>query len=322
MKPTTPYRRIFYLGLALSVILLVAFRLALPALVKNYVNKKLNELPGYSGHVADIHIALFRGAYEIESLVLKKKTDPANFPFLQIRHIDLSLEWRALFKGRLVGRIIANQPKINILATEELAQEPSKESWTKTVKALMPITIDKLVISNGQFAYIDLTKKPNVNLHIDKMQLTALNLANVQKTNDPLPSSATLSGSSIGGGRLKASMRINALKNIPDFNLQLRLSRVNLVALNGFLQANLKFDIERGDLDIFSQLKLTNSELDGYVKPFIKDLKVLNVKKDIKKKGGVLRVVKKAVIGLFAKAVQNPKTKKDCYPDSDKRKYK
>ncbi|MGZ3874342.1 MAG: hypothetical protein ACXVJD_15575, partial [Mucilaginibacter sp.] len=31
---------------------------------------------------------------------------------------------------------------------------------------------------------------------------------------------------------------------------------------------------------------------------------------DIKKKGGVLNVVKKAVVGLFAKAVENPKTKK------------
>jgi len=50
--------------------------------------------------------------------------------------------------------------------------------------------------------------------------------------------------------------------------------------------------------------------MNGYVKPFIKDLKVLDAKKDIKKKGGVLRVVKKAVVGLFAKAVTNPKTKK------------
>lgn len=52
-----------------------------------------------------------------------------------------------------------------------------------------------------------------------------------------------------------------------------------------------------------------NGQMDGYIKPFIKHLKVLNVKKDIKKKGGVLRVIKKAVVGLFAKAVTNHKTK-------------
>jgi len=90
----------------------------------------------------------------------------------------------------------------------------------------------------------------------------------------------------------------------------MQLTGANLLSLNGFFEANAKMDIERGGIDIFSKLKLKNGEMDGYVKPFIKDLKVLDVKKDIKKKGGVLRVVKKAVVGLFAKAVTNPKTKK------------
>jgi hypothetical protein len=90
----------------------------------------------------------------------------------------------------------------------------------------------------------------------------------------------------------------------------MQLTGANLLSLNGFFEANAKMDIERGGIDIFSKLKLKDGEMDGYIKPFIKDLKVLDVKKDIKKKGGVLRVVKKAVVGLFAKAVTNPKTKK------------
>jgi hypothetical protein len=114
----------------------------------------------------------------------------------------------------------------------------------------------------------------------------------------------------LGGGHLKASMKVNVLKDIPDFDTGLQLTGVNLLALNDFLEADLKFDIERGDIDIFSHLKLINSEMDGFIKPFISNLKVLDVKKDIKKKGGILRVAKKAVIGLFAKVVKNPKTKK------------
>ena len=45
----------------------------LPSIVKNYVNKELNDLPGYSGSVEDIDIHLLRGAYAIDGLVLKKK---------------------------------------------------------------------------------------------------------------------------------------------------------------------------------------------------------------------------------------------------------
>jgi hypothetical protein len=294
--------------IVLSAVLIV--RLALPGMVKNYVNKKINELPGYTGHVEDIDISLVRGAYVIKGLELRKKADPAKYPFLQIRRSDLSIEWKSLFKGRLVGEVILDQPMINILTTEDLDKEPSKDSWTKTVKALMPMTINKLQVNNGAFAYRDLNKQPATNLHIDQMQLTALNLANVQKNADPLPSQVNVTGLSIGKGHLKLDMKVNVLQDIPDFDAGLALTGANLLSLNGFFEANAKMDIERGGIDIFSKLKLKDGEMNGYIKPFIRDLKVLDVKKDIKKKGGLLRVVKKAVVGLFAKAVTNPKTKK------------
>lgn len=315
-RPLQPYVRFFqkvkllYLILAILVISIIVIRLALPGIVKGYVNKKINELPGYTGHVEDIDIHLLRGAYVIKDLKLKKKTDPEKYPFLYIARADLSLEWGAIFNGRLVGKIILDQPVINILATEDMSKEPSKDSWTKTMKGLMPMTINRLQVNNGHFAYLDLNKKPMTNLHIDDMQLTALNLANVQKSGKKLPSQVSLTGTSIGGGHLKMDMAVNVLKNIPDMDLGLSLKGTNLLSLNGFFEGNAKMDVERGNIDIFSKFTLTDGEMNGYVKPFISNLKVLDVKKDIKKKGGVLRVVKKAVVGLFAKVVTNPKTKK------------
>jgi uncharacterized protein involved in outer membrane biogenesis len=277
--------KLWYIVVATIVLAIIVVRLALPGIVKNYVNKKINELPGYTGHVDDIDIALIRGAYVIKGLELKKKTDPAKYPFLNIQRADLSIEWPSLFKGRLVGRVLLDQPVINILATEEINKEPSKDSWTKTVKALMPMTINKLQVTDGRLDYRDLNKQPNVDLHIEKMQLTALNLANVQKAADPLPSQVNLTGESIGNGHLKMAMKVNVLKDIPDFDMGMQLTGANLLSLNGFFEANAKMDIERGGIDIFSKLKLKDGEMDGFVKPFIKDLKVLDVKKDIKKKG-------------------------------------
>ena len=302
--------KLWYIIVAIIVLSVIVLRLALPGIVKNYVNKKLNELPGYTGHVDDIDIHLLRGAYVIQGLLLKKKTDPEQYPFLKIKQTDLALEWGALFKGRLTGIVQLDQPVINILTTESIDKEPSKDSWTKTVKALMPMKINKLEVTDGRFDYRDLNKKPNTDLHIEKMHLTATNLANVQKAADPLPSQVSLTGISIGDGKLKLDAKVNVLKDIPDFDTGMLLTGANLLALNGFFEANAKMDIERGGIDIFSKLKLKDGEMDGYIKPFIKDLKVLDVKKDIKKKGGVLRVVKKALVGLFAKAVTNPKTKK------------
>jgi hypothetical protein len=293
------------------VVVLIIIRLMLPGMVKSYVNRKLNSLPGYAGRVNDIDIHLIRGAYVIEGLVLRKKTDPPKYPFLQIRRTDLSLEWKAIFKGRLVGEVIMDHPAIHILAeTADISREPSKKHWTETLKALMPITINRLHLNNGKIAYLDFSAKPDINLHITNMQLTALNMANVEKAATPLPSTVTLTGTSIGNGRLKADMKINVLKEIPDFNVNAQLTTVKLTSLNNFIEAKGKIDVEKGTLDMYSELKAKGGRFDGYVKPFIKGVKVLNWKKDVKKKGGILQAAKEAVVGLFVKVVENPKTKK------------
>lgn len=296
-----------YKILAGLLLALLIFRLFLPGLVKNYVNNKLDALPGYSGRVDDIDIALLRGAYVIKGLVLAKKTDPPKYPFLKIHQADLSIEWRALFHGKLVGEVEMQRPVIHITAeTEDLDKEPSRESWTQTIDALMPMKVNRLLAKNGRFSYLD----GGTDLHIDDMNLIALNLRNVISAPAALPSTFTLTGTTIGKGRLRADMKANVIKDIPDFNMNMQLNGTDLTALNKFLKKHLTFDIHRGSIDIYGELKMTDGRFNGYIKPFIKNLKVLDVKKDIKKKGGVLNVVKKAVVGLFAKAVENPKTKK------------
>ncbi|PRD54675.1 DUF748 domain-containing protein [Sphingobacterium gobiense] len=184
------------------VIVLIIFRLMLPSIVKNYVNKELNDLPGYTGHVEDIDIHLLRGAYAIDGLVLKKRADTSSYPFLQINRTDLSIEWKQIIKGKLVGEVILDKPSIHILAeTADLSKEPSKEHWTETLKDLMPLTINRLEVTNGKFTYLDRSSSPPIDLHIDSMRLTALNLANVEDSSSTkLPSTVSLSGTSVGQG--------------------------------------------------------------------------------------------------------------------------
>src|SRR3569833_2835165 len=138
--------KLTYIVLVLIVCALIVLRLALPGIVKHYVNKQLNELPGYTGYVDDIDLALLRGAYVIKGLHLKKKTDPPKYPFLFIQRSDLSIEWGPLFHGSLVGKVTCARPVLNILATESISKEPSEGGWTYTLKKLMPITINLITV--------------------------------------------------------------------------------------------------------------------------------------------------------------------------------
>src|SRR6187401_1087517 len=92
----------------IAVILLVAaliVRAMLPIWVRDYVNRKLSEMEDYRGHVADVDIHLWRGAYTIHTVEIKKVTGHVPVPFFAAPAVDLSVEWKALFNGALVGEI-------------------------------------------------------------------------------------------------------------------------------------------------------------------------------------------------------------------------
>lgn len=82
-------RKRIMISLVIIVLLIVA-RLILPYFVTRYVNKVLNDIPGYVGHVDDIDLRLWRGAYRIHGLTLDKANadhpEPLlDFPTSEIR---------------------------------------------------------------------------------------------------------------------------------------------------------------------------------------------------------------------------------------------
>ena len=60
-------RKTLLISLGALLVILIAFRIALPYIVLNYVNRQLTLIDGYYGHVDDIDISLYRGAYTIKS---------------------------------------------------------------------------------------------------------------------------------------------------------------------------------------------------------------------------------------------------------------
>ena len=94
----TRKRRLVVIVLASIVTVLVAARVALPDIVERYANRRLAALKAYDGHVGDIDIHLWRGAYSIDDLVIVKKGASRPVPFFKSRRVDLSVEWHSLLR--------------------------------------------------------------------------------------------------------------------------------------------------------------------------------------------------------------------------------
>lgn len=287
------------------VALLVVIRLSLPYFVKNYVNKTLQELDGYTGHVDDIDIRLIRGAYVINHLEILKLGDSIPIPFVEVSKIDLSVHWKALFKGSISGEVIMERPVVNFAISESNAkQDGSEADWLKTMDQLIPLQINKFQIIEGKITFKDFSTKPQVDIFIDSLNLMATNLSNVVDKSNKLPSTLKATGSSLGGGQLNIDMKMNVLKEIPDFDLDFTFEDVDLTKLNGFVKAYTNTDVEKGTFNLYSELAAYNGKLEGYVKPVIQDLQVLDWKEE---EEGFFGKIWEAIVGGVTDIFKNRK---------------
>ena len=288
------------------VVLLVIVRIALPFVVKKYLNNLLENIEGYTGHVEDVDLALYRGAYRIDQLAIFSTTqDLGGRPFFATEHIDLSISWRDIFKGAIVGEVILEQPELNFVAvqseTDSMATGENVD-WTEQIKALLPISINLFEIKDGKITYADDFSEPKIDVYLRSMNFTLENIRNTDDDTDPLPSPYYLSAVSLGEGQMSARGKANLLREIPNFDLDFKFEKADLTAFNDLFKAYAWFDFERGDFNLYSEMALVDSTLKGYFKPLLNDVKVLDWKNE---EEGFLNKIYQGVVGGAAQILKN-----------------
>jgi hypothetical protein len=260
-------------------LLLIIIRIILPPIATSVANDYLGDkLPGYSGHVDCIHFAFFRGAYQVEGMYLDKldSATKKQTPFVSVNMIDLSLEWSALFHGKIVGKLYFDSPIVNFTKDKVTPTQVIKD--TTTFKQLldvgMPIDVDRVEIENGQVHYKDLNSSPLVDISMNSIYVLAENLRNTVDPLQELPSSIE-ANATVYGGKVDAKVNLNLLADDPTFELEAECKHLNLPGLNSFFKAYGKFTIDRGDFSVYSEVAAKDGGFKGYVKPLIKDLKIL-----------------------------------------------
>ncbi len=300
------YKRKGFIILLALVVVLIAFRLYLPTLVKNYVNKVLSDIPGYYGHVDDIDLAIYRGAYVINGLYLNKVKAETQIPFLNFPKTDISVQWNALFKGKIVSEIYMHGPEINYVMEDQQGigdtTNPDAGDWTEALDDLVPININHLEITNGTLAFKEVTVQPPIDLSISNFNLIAENLRMVKGKERTLPSSITANGTSIGGGQLSIKGRVNLIKEIPDVDLSLALETVDVTSLNAFTQEYAKIDFKKGEFNFFSEVAIADGYLKGYLKPLISDAELIEPEEPF------LSRVWEGFVGFFGFVLKNQRT--------------
>jgi hypothetical protein len=286
---------------------LISLRAALPYIVKSYVNKTLAGIPGHRGHVEDIDMSLWRGAYVIQDLIIEKVAGNIPVPFISAKTIDLSVEWSALLHGSLVGEIEFINPKISFVQgpTEKESQNGKDANFIETVKKLFPVKINRFDVQNGEVHFRNFHTDPKVDIHLDSLFLHAKNLTNSERLSKVLPASIDAKGKAMHTGKFKGHLDIDPYEQKPTFNLDIQLEQVELTTLNSFFDGYASVDVESGVFEMYAEVAAADGKFTGYVKPLFKNMRILDLKKDAKKP---LKLLWQAVVAAVAELFTNHST--------------
>ena len=296
-------KRAFLIVAVFLVVLLLGARVYLPYWLHDYVQRTLNKIPEYRAAIGGITVHLWRGAYRIEQVKLEKATGKVPVPFFDSPLVDLSLEWRALLNGAVVGKIVLLQPHLNFVEGPTTAERQIgvHRSWQDRVTDLFPLRIDRFDIKDGEIHYRDLHSDPQVDVYLKDVQATALNLTNSKKIAKSLMATLSATGSAKEGGRFALDMNLDPLKEAPTFDLKAQLEGVPLTSLNDLFRAYANFTVVSGMFDVYGEFAAADDRFDGYAKPFLKDVRVEPLKS-----GKPFKILWEGVVSGILSLLQNP----------------
>ncbi|HXT67190.1 MAG TPA: DUF748 domain-containing protein [Nitrospiraceae bacterium] len=162
------------------------------------------------------------------------------------------------------------------------------------------IRIDHGEIKNSEFGFVNTAAKPPYRVFLSRGVLQLDNISNHLIQGSGF---IRLTGAFMGTGETVISGTFRPETKSPDFDLNIKIERTQMRAMNNLLRAYGNFDVTAGLFSLFSELKVKNDRLEGYVKPLFRDMKVYDTQQD--KEKNLFRKLYEGLIGDVAKLLEN-----------------
>ena len=269
-------KRKVVIGLSGLLLLLIAARVAMPYLVEDYANERLAALDAYDGHVGDIDIHLWRGAYSIDDIEIVKTGASRPVPFFRSDRVDLSVEWRSLLRGSIVSEASFLGPELNLVQGKNAAESQlgKEENWNARLEELFPFRFNTIEVTEGTVRFLapgistrDAITARHVNGDIS-------NLTNVTDSGKETFADFHVTADVLEGAPAVVNGSVNAFAQRPTFDVNLEVKKVQLPQVNPWLREYIKADAEAGKFELYMELAAADGKFKGYAKPILQDVDI------------------------------------------------
>jgi hypothetical protein len=280
-------------------------RVAAPFVLERWVNRKLAHMGDYRGYVTDVDLFLWAGGYGLRDLtIVKAASNNKETPFVAMPKMDLTLQWGALFDGRVVGDVIMHEPVLNLIQADSDKNEQlgTGVNWPQEVRDLFPFKLNRVEVDRGNvtFRVPDIGTKDS--LAIRQLHLVMYNLTNVQEKDTSAFAQVIADGMVMSNTPVQLTGRIDPNEKSPTFDVDLKFEGGRLVDVNVWLRKYLNVDAEGGVFSMYAELAAANGRFKGYVKPILENPKIFDLRTD---EGGPLHKAWEALVAFAAKIFEN-----------------
>lgn len=183
-------------------------------------------------------------------------------------------------------------------AEKERAAEASRVAQDDQPPML--VRIERFQLADSVVGLVNRAADRPYRVFVDDADLVVTNLSSGFQDG---PAVAKLTGRFMGSGAARASATFREESAGPNFDLNVAIEGASLPSMNELLRSYGKLDVTEGTFSLFSEVKVNNRRITGYVKPLIKDVKVYDPDQD--KKKPVLKKLYEKVAGGLANILEN-----------------
>lgn len=285
----------------------VGVRAAMPWAVERYVDRQLAAIGEYSGRVADVDLALLRGAYTVDGLTLVKTGSTAETPFLELPLMEISLEWRALLDGELVGELVMRSPRLNLIQGEsdEDTQLGTGVNWPEQVRRFFPFRFNAVEVRDGTATFRAPGIEAGQSLTVERLDVLLHDLTNVDERRSAAFASIDARGAVMGNAPILLRGRLDPNESLPTFDIDFSIEGAEIVEANPWLREFVNVDAETGTFSLYAELAASEGRFEGYVKPLLDNPSLFRLDEPAE---GPFQKAWEALVGLGAEILKNPET--------------
>jgi hypothetical protein len=267
-------------------------------------------LDGHADFLAVPHLGV-QGHVSMERIALGYFTPITRRYNLAIRQgvlaADGELEYAPTVKVVSLDRVTIDTAEMDYTHTAptKAAEKEVARTATRVAKEVenqpgVLLRIGTLTVTSGTFGFVNRAQQPPYRVFLTQTELTVQNLTNHRTQGTAV---ATLHGKLMGTGATQATATFRPELKGADFDLGVRVENTQMAGMNDLLRAYGKFDVVGGLFSLYSELRVKDGRISGYVKPLFRDLDVYDRHQDAGK--GWARQLYERMVGGVSKLLEN-----------------